>query len=174
VADGTDQLIVDSRDAAETNQRAWIAPIAVILGELPKVGEKITLIVRYENSGKEPALGAVSINQAFPIKMPPPNTGWDTVRFGNNPTCDGLKTLPGAQVIYPYSTRGYQDLFSTKWDADGEIENGIKTLYTRGCYAYETYGKTRYSAYCFYMLPKPGRPKEEWMFGGCADGNSAT
>jgi hypothetical protein len=56
---------------------------------------------------------------------------------------------------------------------DFRNKEGI-TVLLQGCFTYKTFGRDRFSAYCFYVHPEERTPPERWSFRFCPEGNEAS
>jgi hypothetical protein len=171
---------------AESSERAWIAPLSLVLDtdHPPMVGQPLRVNLLYENIGKGPALNiAHKFNQPGFFEPPPPGLPWQDMRFGVNTTCDGLITAAGGPVVFPsghYAIQyeiglpnGYLTDAMIRGAATAPETLGKPVLFVQGCFAYETVGQRRISAYCFFLFPQWDIPIAKWNFRICTDGNEA-
>jgi hypothetical protein len=161
--------------------RATLAPLAVEFDARnpPEVGKPVSLILMYQNTGKEPALGLHNRIETGMMEPPPPGIPPDN-KFGPNVQCDGLEPLPNGPVIYPSGLRQWATAIGVPKDTISErlIQGPIQIPelwsifipYVRGCMAYKTFGKTHRSGYCFFLYLEPGKKITDLVFRTCADG----
>jgi hypothetical protein len=171
----------DTIKAIVTNARAWLAPKSAVLEELPLIlGQPIHFQVLYQNLGKQPALDMIP-NEIVKIVRLPASKNWNDMVLPPNETCEALRSYRIGQTIYPISPVGplapadsyFLHMISIGIPYDGGIELGGKTIYVQGCLAYETFSERHYSSYCFYLIPRPDKPYDQWTFGICPDGGKA-
>jgi hypothetical protein len=171
----------DSQQTIITNARAWLAPKYVVLEELPlKLGELIHFEIVYQNLGKEPAIDMIPYQTVDTVRLPE-SANWRDAILPANRTCEALTNPRDGETIYPISPVGpaqpadnyFIHMVSSGHPFDGPISLGAKTIYVQGCLAYETFKERHYSAYCFYLVPRPDKPFDQWVWGTCPGGGRA-
>lgn len=168
-------------------ERAWIAPKrAEYAGPIQK-GRVLRVRVFFENTGKHPAFNLVHITKdAFPL-IPVTVTSHDEALIDSrfswppNQTCDGIVPPTGDNglTVYPSSTgEPYRNLFflftgGKRNTVPKQFLDMKETFMVQGCFAYRTFGKINYSAYCLYVQPLTNTKPEDWTFEFCPSGNYA-
>lgn len=171
------------QDTLIATNRATLAPLTIEFDARnpPEVGKPVSLVLVYQNTGKEPALGFHDRVETGRMEPPPPSTPSDN-KFGPNVRCDGLEPLPNGPVIYPSDVQWRTDIAVPKGMISDRLIQGpvqipelwsIYIPYVRGCMAYKTFGKTHRSGYCFFLSLEPGKKLTDLIFRTCADGASA-
>ena len=152
------------------SQRAWIAPESVsIVGE-PVLGKPITLLISFENVGKEPATKVILVRPQIsfiPLKLGHKDIPYIDEKFswpaGLHCPTDGVELKDGATYFPLQSSGRYQHVMHvlTGGQTNGpspEMFAKTQTLLIRGCVYYYTtslFGTTSIhsTAYCFYLYP---------------------
>jgi hypothetical protein len=155
-------------DTLKIQQRAWLTPIAATLVKTPEKDAGISMAILFTNSGREPATGVrVQIKNSTIDSYDAKFANMPDIVVPKNDTCEGLTPDPGRTVIPPTaigtgvaitenSIHGEPRLV-----ADDRVVNGTKFYVVRGCAAYLTQQKTRYSSFCYILyseipvLPSP-------------------
>jgi hypothetical protein len=161
-------------EAVVTSERAWIGPSGVSLLSLWEVGNLVKVGVKYSNYGKEPAL---NMDDVIELKsLPLAKSDGVLLQFvaPDNTTCDSLTPRQNGPTVYPSNSGdGYEEIWSDPvFSVSKEMKAGTQVMVLLGCFAYESFGRVRYTGYCYVLWPKRGRPVEEWDFAFCAtEGN---
>jgi hypothetical protein len=164
--------------------RAWIAPRVIQITGKVEVGKWLETRVVFDNIGKEPALSLLSSapnSGYFPVA---PNKQiereWDIKNIPPNKTCETINTeASGGLTIYPVGIiQTVQEMsiisFGDSTGLTNEVFAGKNVFWTQGCFAYRTFNKIRYSAFCFIWQPIPGITPDKWIFKYCPTGNYAS
>jgi hypothetical protein len=163
------------------SQRAWLSPQnAFINPDTPiSKGAPLRIEVIYSNSGREPALDFNSRLEGA-TELPPPHwqTGeWVDFRVRKNNTCEGLNPIENGPVIYPILSAFAppRSIFTGINDSIrlAQIATAQVVLAMQGCLVYNTYGKRRESAFCFFLAPILNINPDKWTFRDCFSGNHA-
>ncbi|MGC2412835.1 MAG: hypothetical protein WA459_09115 [Stellaceae bacterium] len=166
-------------------QRAWIAPAMMELDRQLKDGPPLLVSVLYFNTGKYPALDISHHEEGHIYNTPNGWDDWDNMVLVPNTTCDAIFPIVGRDVAYPAA--GIAAKIDYRVIAEGKgSEAGIttadiikdiikrdRTFYVNGCFAYDSLGRARYSAYCFFLATDRDFPVEQWRFKNCPSGNWA-
>ena len=123
--------------------RATLAPLTIEFDARnpPEVGKPVSLVLVYQNTGKEPALGFHDRVETGMTEPPPPGTPSDN-KFGPNVRCDGLEPFPNGPVIYPSDVQWRTDITVPKGMISDRLIQGpvqipelwsIYIPYVRGC-----------------------------------------
>jgi hypothetical protein len=173
-------------DTLKLQQRAWLAPIGANLTKNPEKDGGIAFAVLFTNSGREPATGVkVQIKNSAIDSYDPKFTNMADINVPKNDTCDGLMPDPGRTVIPPtgigigFGVTENSIHGDPRFVADERIINGSKFYVVRGCAAYLTQNRVRYSSFCYIlqseMPAQPAQPASR-IFGltPCAAGFDAT
>jgi hypothetical protein len=155
--------------------RAWLAPRSVEFVGVVEAGKPIRYKVFYQNAGNQPALNVFHARAQRFSRLPPVRENWDTVVGPNEDLCPDAVARRQGPTIFPSSEKG---LFTSEQvyliDEDTAKEKHLFTVI--GCFAYETFGVVRQSAYCFYLKPAQGigtGAASAWEFRPCSNGNIA-
>ena len=160
-----------NRQALVAGSRAWLGPTdaKVVSGPL-EAGKPVTVDVSVRNSGREPARNvrwqpskyvSAKDDKTLDQKID------TTLRF-----CFGMPGLPLGQVIYP-SAGGEGFEFVLPFEGEEisqEVVDGSSVLVVQGCLAYETFGQTHHSGFCFFFNNKTTKPEH---LNICGTGSSA-
>lgn len=145
-----------AQDSLLASQRAWIGPSTAKIDGAIEIGKEVKAVVTIVNTGREPGK----------------NLFWDVIGIATDKTEDS-DGVPGfiirkyieacfstpsqyrRQVLFPsgggFGGGGFT--FTTLIGAD-KIDDGIvsgtKTLIIQGCLAYDAFGKTHHTAFCFF------------------------
>ncbi len=153
--------LTEAHKARIAEERAWIAPVSMILESALENGLPVRYQIRIVNPGKEPALGVVW--KATPIGVPyiQPTSEPDARR---NTTCDGLEPPPSnGVVLYPSTEVNFWvplDVPDTTENRQliREVLNKSESLVIDGCFAYRTGGGKHTSSFRFFLRDIPGKP----------------
>ncbi|HEY3917493.1 MAG TPA: hypothetical protein VGL83_06855 [Stellaceae bacterium] len=165
-------------DAAKENliasQRAWVGPTNASLSAEPEIGKPAEIIIPYQNTGREPALGFIYNVDAFLITPEDDLRGVAETRLSAYlATCKGTITWQGGAVVWPTSGNGaaYTLNFSSKDSfVDEAVKNGEKEIIVQGCFLYRTFGAPHHSYFCFFW--KHGQTKIQNL-NVCISGHDA-
>jgi hypothetical protein len=155
------------------NQRAWIAPMGMVLDEAIEKDKTIGFTLYYDNTGRGPARNVAHISASRGVRPVPAGHGWTELQAGDDDICGEISSKEGMPTVYPSSTPQYFMSSNTSFSADDAYVQGNTVLIVKGCFRYLTFGTVHDSAYCYYLKPAPGEAKEKWRFGACADGHRA-
>lgn len=84
-----------TREAIVEANRAWIAPMSADFDAEPKVGELWRVSIRYENVGREPALGLVPTARPRVVLATPFAIEIGQTKIAPNTACMGISSRPG-------------------------------------------------------------------------------
>ena len=156
-------LTLESAERSTTiANRAWIAPLRIVVEDKFRLGEKFAYRVAFQNVGKEPATNIVIDAVEGTIDAPAVAGSWDAVftRSGvKKYDCQKVHPNSGGLVTYPSVSPPNEFTASTDKlipDEDAVL-NGTKILYVKGCFGYETFNEGHYSWFCYYWTPIRGR-----------------
>jgi hypothetical protein len=172
--------IIATREASFLENRAWLAPINARPLEVKKPSGLILYGISLPNMGKSPAINLNWKADSYLIQNPS-SRDYRTAKFhGGNP-CDGLAPDDkGGEASYP--TQADQppptktELTKSGITWGGDIESGKQIVVVRGCVAYETIGRSGFSAYCFIfdkLKFSPDLTNVTWLTVPCPSGNFA-
>jgi hypothetical protein len=127
--------------------------------------EPITFLIRYQNTGREPAYDvALAINNFTIPAHNPELVNMVDIVVPANKSCDKLEPSPGRAVVPP-SQPGFQyGIFedsirgSPPFRADEQILNGTQFYWFNACFAYNTFGKPHRTAVCYGLARGRGIP----------------
>jgi hypothetical protein len=159
------------REEYVANQRAWIAPMGMVLAEPVEKDKPIEFTLTYPNTGKEPARNVAHISASRGTVPPTAGHSWTEIKGGPGEMCDEISSEKGMPSVYPSATTTYFYTSNTSFNADNGYLQGNTVLIVKGCFRYLTFGTIHQSAYCYYLRPAPGEAREKWLFGACADGH---
>jgi hypothetical protein len=182
-----------SADVAETGVRAWVAPVTFTLANIADTKEPLNTRISYQNLGRQPARNVrnwLTLDHISSSNLP--STQWealqewqDVSRFGPKEICRNVFSKD-TSVLYPTSQPTLS--FDVKGNAIGdykfpdpgtfeywalvtEVKEQRAVLIAKGCFVYETLGKTRHSTFCVFLQPIPGKDISAWVFAVCPVGN---
>lgn len=153
--------------------RAWVGPTDVTLDKVPKITEPLTIILLYQNTGRQPALDVnrfikVNIVESYSVKEGQP----DSRVVENTESCKTSLPSSGQQAAWP--TTGFNNFTLTANLDRSPLQTGIqagnKALAVYGCFAYRTFDRVHRTAYCYYF--EPGMTQIEHL-NVCQVGNYA-
>ena len=160
-----------SRTALVSNQRAWLAPVAVTIKSDLETGKPFTTSIQYKNVGKEPALNLGASGQVQFV----PNNNETINNLGKQSLgmCDtNLNNTSRNQTIYPSEANGYELIATSTFDQPtAAVLKGESVLYLQGCLVYDSMGEARKSAFCFYWIYDPAKALKDWDWRFCQYGN---
>lgn len=161
-----------SQYASAANQRAWIGPRNARISAEPQLSEPITIILEYQNTGREPATNFTYEVESFTATREEESKSGlrRTTSFMNK--CMSASQLSHGQVIYPTTGSSFY-ILSTRLDGkmvDEKVVSGNKTIYFQGCLSYQTLMTVHHSFFCYYY--KKGDTKSGRM-GICNAGHNA-
>ena len=183
-----------SADVAEAGARAWIAPVTFALRNLADAAEPLTVRVSYQNVGRQPArnisnwdtLDYISSTNSSPVQWAEKSEWQDANRFAAKELCKRI-VADKTSDLYPSSiptlaldVRGNNTVGFDKFPVAGsfaywvlvtQIKEQHAILIAKGCFVYDTLGKTRHSAFCAFLQPSPGKKIDAWEFNMCPVGN---
>lgn len=144
-------------DEMREEPRAWVAPFDANISAPPSigadgVGNMIDATVNLQNPGRTPAKDvsydlAVDAVDGGKLSFLP---NFDIDEFVAR--CFKKQTASRKMVIYPQGENNFYN-FHTKFPRemiDSDVVIGRRVLIIKGCVAYESLGKTRHSAYCYW------------------------
>jgi hypothetical protein len=163
----------------ESANRAWIDPLFITLKlPLPKnPGDKLNYVIWYINSGKNPALHLREYHHHFWTDAD--NSQFEVLtpdKFVPNDSCEKVTEENGSGVIWPRvegtSANSLGPYSKEVIIADDAFLQGNKFLGIRGCFAYDAFGKSHFSAYCFFLRPTQTDASvratlDNWSWGYC-------
>jgi hypothetical protein len=151
-ADAARQGIIAARDNIIAGSRAWVGPNGATIEAAPVAGNPVTLLIAYQNTGRQPATGFVSSFDQFVITLDEDKMGVTAAKLTKNLVeCKAKQPTPGVQVVYP--SIGFASTNSginiDKSLIDDKVVSGDKIIGVTGCFAYETFGTpiTAHSAF---------------------------
>jgi hypothetical protein len=161
-----------SRQALNSERRAWIAPLGAYLQEPIDFSRPIDIEVSYENTGQEPAV----IPDGYRPQLRTDVFSGGFKEFNRSPvkshTCIQPAITTNGLIVYPRQTRPYTNSTTLPPNTlDQKILDGTSTLFITGCVSYVTLGEIHSSAYCFYLRPSKGEEIDRQAFFTCASGN---
>jgi hypothetical protein len=170
--DKTDATLHDSLIASN---RAWVAPVMTQRVEPIVAGKKLTIRVIYGNPGKEPALDT---NQQMVFRTGrttlDTNSEFVAMEIEPNLTCEGLTPRQGALAVYPTAFgSSYFWTATSPFDISQDVIDRKEAIYINACFAYRTFERGHQSGFCIFLLPKLGKPPDQWEFSFCPSGNFA-
>ena len=183
VATGYSAYVLETTDHTlkETliaSNRAWLAPILAELDGPLEKNQPIKVIVSFQNSGKDPAMNVKNVAEGGVTLSLTPQMAAYSQQFGPAPPvaepCKGLTPQVGSPSVYPSTVQGIKALIAQSMIADDAIISGERTFFVHGCAAYESYGETRFSEYCFWLGPRIDPKTGRRIFQSCSGGHRAT
>ncbi len=142
-----------ARDAAIAANRAWVGPSGATMDGVPAKGADIKIHIAYQNTGREPARGFGPKLDPFIATGAEMANGTTGFRITHNlDTCRLSKPVAGTQVVYPTTglSSSSQNVTIDKGGIDDQLLSGASIIIVVGCFSYETFGESHYSAFCFY------------------------
>ena len=142
-----------SEKALIQSQRAWVGPRNARFESQPTVGQKNKLVVEYQNTGNEPALGIGFYVEPFTATLAEDSNGDVAKKLIAYVTkCSKLPSFAGAGVAYPTSGLNASNLTAPIEDLmiDDDVMSGKRIILLSGCFAYQTGGAVHHSAYCYF------------------------
>ena len=162
-----------SAKALTQAQRAWVGPRDARFESKPASGKTNKIIIEYQNTGKEPALGFTFDAEHYAATLAQDADGTitkKTAAYVNK--CGQLLAMLGGGVVYPAS--GFSALnLSLPIDEkliDDEVIDGKKVIVVNGCFAYVTGGAAHHSAFCYFYR---GDENDSNHLSICLNGNYA-
>lgn len=162
-----------AHDSMVAAQRAWIGPRNARSDGDPVAGKSYDVVIEYQNSGREPALGTVFDTNAFAATAEEDAKGEAAKKikeFING--CMIMWKPDQAQVVYP--TAGFNEYNLTKtidaFVVDDDVVQGQKTIFVSGCFAYQTFNTIHRSSFCYFFRKGQSKPSN-WNI--CGAGNYA-
>lgn len=152
-ADAMTKQTETSARAIVAADRAWVGPEGAHLESKPAVGQKNKIIVQYQNTGKEPAIGFVYAAFPFVVTVQEDASGKAAnTMFENMQKCINTPPALLAGVVFPTSGFTSGNLFTPIDGAliDQDVVDSKKFLILQGCFAYQTDNVVHHSAFCFF------------------------
>jgi hypothetical protein len=149
----TKQAEASDRAAAQA-QRAWVGPRDARLESKPILGQKNKVIIEYQNTGKEPAIGFVFGGFPFVITTEEDANGTAIQKMlANMKQCVETKAAMLAGVVFPTSgfTAGNLGTLIDEKLIDQDLLDSKKMLIIQGCFAYIASNVVRHSAFCYFF-----------------------
>jgi hypothetical protein len=134
-------------------QRAWVGPRNATLSQEPKVGEPFDIVVSYDNSGREPALGFIDL--VAPIPQIGDNDPDALERIESTmKDCQNWKIWKGGAVVYP-NTAAFSNGYTVTAPVDktfvtAEMTTGQSLIVVHGCFVYRTFNRPKYVYFCYF------------------------
>lgn len=171
-ADASVKVAEDSEKSLVASSRAWVGPTDARITSGPLAVEKPTkVVISVRNSGREPAREF----RWIPTKIisTKSDVTLDQKVDTNLKFCLGTPSQKFGQVIYPTGGIGEGFEFTIPFDGseiDQDVIDGQKVIVVQGCIAYESFGATRHSAFCYFFDNKSSVLEH---LNICAGGSSA-
>jgi uncharacterized protein YecT (DUF1311 family) len=142
-----------SDKAALQAQRAWVGPRDARFETKPATGQKNKVIVEYQNTGREPALGFIFDANPFAMTLAEEANGDGSKKvLDYMQKCVNTPARILAGVVYPttgFATANLSVPIDEKL-TDDDVVAGKKMLIIQGCFAYQTGNLIRHSAFCYF------------------------
>jgi hypothetical protein len=164
----------DAERATIQAARAWVGPSdAAPDGDVKPADAPLSAIVRYQNSGREPATRFISATpDRFAVSDEDDRIGnaWKHIE-GDVANCMTTLPPPNGQVVYPSSFSAYSVVITfPKEMLEQDALTGNKMLIIQGCFVYVTTGMVHHSTWCYYY--RAGTTKRDHL-SICTAGNYA-
>ena len=171
-ADAAAKVAEDSEKSLVASSRAWVGPTDAKITSGPLAIEKPTkIVISVRNSGREPARDFRWIPTTI-ISSRGEGT-LDQKVDTNLKFCLGTPSQKFGQVIFPTGGFGEGFEFTVSFDGskiDQAVIDGQKVIVVQGCLAYESFGATRHSAFCYFFDNKSSALEH---LNICSGGSSA-
>ena len=159
------------RDTLVSTQRAWVAPSDVAIAS-PVAGQPVSFSLKFQNTGREPALDLYSHFVAFGDTTDTNGADGAHQRIVDEMnSClriDRDETTAG--VIFPNQIIYQEGISFSHFLATDDTLKGHETVFLLTCFTYRSFGIIRHSAnYYFY---RGGKTKPETL-SICDTGNNA-
>lgn len=156
------------------SQRAWVGPVNAKVDGAVEADKPVNVVISVRNTGREPAKNFFWGTNGM-ITTPDEDTsgalGEKIMIYLQR--CLATPSKERTQVIYPSTGFGSGFDFTItfpKQDIDADVTSGNKMLIVQGCLVYDTFGKTKHSAFCYFF--KSGTTKPDHL-NICTGGTDA-
>jgi hypothetical protein len=172
------------RETLEASGRAWVMPKYIQLFEPIEVNRNTKVLLYFGNVGREPAINVGGDSEIKFVKIPitgrqaqPSDIGAWINDAGFGDPCIKAEKERYFGVIYPSGNPESNSSPVSSEIATKEAKEGSALIVVKGCFVYETMGKTRRSKYCFFynsIIAVQRPPEHKNHFQPCTVGNDAT
>jgi len=167
-----DQSLSISRRTFMLGERAWIAIAGITVQGTPAIGERIRVLMDYQNTGRSPAADLNIAQQMSYVDTHPVANTWG---FSNPKVtlCDNIRPLRGGETVFPgrvsqtFIPPELQTTYSER------LLNHRAILVWQGCFAYTTLGQAHVTRFCYWLRPEEGAAPANWTWNPCYGENSA-
>jgi hypothetical protein len=145
----------DAHVALVASNRAWVGSVNAIMGPAPAApNANIIVNMAFRNTGREPALKTSVRLESYNITVTTPiDEIWSMEQKYAETCLRSASPRDQTFVIFP-STSGTNDynasLIVNRDKIDWDVIYGTKYLLIQACVIYETFGKLRHSAFCYF------------------------
>jgi len=152
-----------AQDTLLASQRAWVGPTTAKIEGAIEAGKEVKAVVTVVNTGREPGKNLFWDVVGIPTDNIEDTNGIPAFIIRKYiEACFNTPSQYRRQVIFPSTGLGGGGFtFTTPIGAD-KIDDGIvsgtKTLLVQGCLAYDAFGKTHHTAFCYFYNALASKP----------------
>lgn len=153
-----------AQDTLLASQRAWVGPSTAKIEGAIEAGKELKAVVTVVNTGREPGKNLFWDVVGIPTDTVEDHNGVPSFIVRKYiEACFNTPSQYRRQVIFPSTGLGGGGFtFTTPISAekiDDGIVDGTKSLLVQGCLAYDAFGKTHHTAFCYFYNAKLTKPE---------------
>ena len=174
------QAAIENAKTAQDNmiasQRAWVGPRLAKSEKPPQLNTETSVVIEYQNTGREPARETIYDTVVFTITEDENNSGAAAARIISFIDKCKIKWTPTqAQVIFPTVGGLGGNAYSLTSAIEGslidqDVIEGKKRIIVSGCFVYKTVNTVRRRSFCYFFNAQK-TPIGGWNI--CQVGNDA-